>query len=75
MTLRSIPIAFVVMTGVLLVAAHAQQTQPKQKPMQGKLKVGDDAPDFAIKDVEGKETTKLSDLKGKPVVLVFGSCT
>jgi cytochrome oxidase Cu insertion factor (SCO1/SenC/PrrC family) len=59
----------------VIALAQGQQTQPKQKPMQGKLKVGDDAPDFAVKDVEGKETTKLSDLKGKPVVLIFGSCT
>jgi len=42
---------------------------------EGTLKVGDSAPVFTVKDVEGKETTKLADLKGKPVVLIFGSCT
>ena len=42
---------------------------------QGTLKVGDTAPDFTVMDVEGKVTTRLSDLQGKPVVLIFGSCT
>ena len=34
------------------------------------LKIGDKAPDFALKDAEGK-TVKLSDFKGKKVVLYF----
>ena len=42
---------------------------------QGTLKDGDAAPDFALQDIEGKKTVKLSELKGKPVVLIFGSCT
>src|SRR5947199_178019 len=42
---------------------------------QGNLKVGDAAPAFTVKDVDGKVATTLSDLKGKPVVLIFGSCT
>ena len=41
-----------------------------------KLKVGDVAPDFTLKSVDGKETVKLSSFKGKkPVLLVFGSYT
>ncbi|EME28823.1 Peroxiredoxin Q, chloroplastic [Galdieria sulphuraria] len=37
----------------------------------GKLKVGDEAPDFELKDQDGN-TIKFSDLKGKyPVVLFF----
>jgi cytochrome oxidase Cu insertion factor (SCO1/SenC/PrrC family) len=50
---------------------------PAQRPMRrdGELKVGGPAADFTIQDVEGKKTVKLSDLKGKPVVLIFGSCT
>ena len=36
--------------------------------------VGQPAPDFKLKLLEGKEV-QLSSLKGKPVVLVFGSCT
>ena len=45
------------------------------RPRQGDLKVGDAAPDFTVKDVRGKKAVKLSDLKGRPVVLIFGSCT
>ena len=38
--------------------------------------VGQDAPDFALKTLDGKRTVKLSDFKGKErVVLVFGSYT
>jgi cytochrome oxidase Cu insertion factor (SCO1/SenC/PrrC family) len=40
-----------------------------------KLKEGDAAPDFTLKDADGKNPVKLSELKGKPVVLIFGSCT
>ena len=55
------------------VAAHPQQRPPR--PQQGALKFGDPAPAFTLQDVEGKKTIRLTDLKGKPVVLVFGSCT
>lgn len=54
-----------------LVSAGAQGLRPQE----GTLKVGDTAPDFTVQDVEGKKTVKLSALKGKPVVLIFGSCT
>ena len=37
--------------------------------------VGQDAPDFTLKGLDGKEVT-LSNLNGtSPVVLLFGSCT
>jgi cytochrome oxidase Cu insertion factor (SCO1/SenC/PrrC family) len=39
------------------------------------IKEGDAAPDFTLKDAEGKNAVKLSELKGKPTVLIFGSCT
>jgi cytochrome oxidase Cu insertion factor (SCO1/SenC/PrrC family) len=54
---------------VLTIGASAQQRR------EGALKVGDAATDFTVKDMEGKKSVKLSDLKGKPVVLIFGSCT
>ncbi len=39
-------------------------------------KVGDVAPDFELRDVNGEETVRLSDFRGrKPVVLIFGSYT
>ncbi|MFC1718593.1 hypothetical protein ACFL6S_33365 [Candidatus Poribacteria bacterium] len=38
--------------------------------------VGQDAPDFTLKTLDGKRTVKLSDFKGEErVVLVFGSYT
>ena len=40
------------------------------------LVVGEVAPDFALKSLDGKAETKLSDFRGKkPVVLFFGSYT
>lgn len=39
-------------------------------------KVGDAAPDFKLKSLDGKSETQLSSFKGKkPVVLFFGSYT
>jgi hypothetical protein len=39
-------------------------------------KVGDVAPDFTLKTLDGKETIKLSQYAGNlPVVLIFGSYT
>jgi len=39
-------------------------------------KVGDLAPDFELRDVDGENPVRLSDLTGqKPVALVFGSFT
>jgi cytochrome oxidase Cu insertion factor (SCO1/SenC/PrrC family) len=56
-----------------LVANPLAGQRPERK--DGDLKVGDAAPDFAVQDVTGKKTVKLSELRGKPVVLIFGSCT
>lgn len=60
---------------VMSTAAGQSAKQKSPRPRQGELKVGDPAPDFSVKDVDGKKTVKLSELKGKPVVLIFGSCT
>lgn len=40
-----------------------------------KLRVGDEAPDFALADTAGKNEFQLSAYRGKPVVLMFGSLT
>ena len=38
--------------------------------------VGDMAPDFALRDVNGENPVRLSEFRGrKPVALVFGSYT
>ncbi len=60
-----------------LLASAATARQPKQplKPQPGNLKSGDVAPVFALADADGGNKVALGDLKGKPVVLVFGSCT
>lgn len=62
---------------VLLTAdARAQRGRPiRPANREGNLKVGDAAPGFTVKDMHGKKTVTLSELKGKPVVLFFGSCT
>jgi hypothetical protein len=41
----------------------------------GSLAVGDAAPDFALSKLDKSGQVKLSDLRGKPVLLVFGSYT
>jgi hypothetical protein len=43
---------------------------------KGGLRVGDTAPDFALKTLDGKQSVRLSSRRGsQPVVLVFGSYT
>lgn len=43
---------------------------------EGRLKVGDRAPDVALLSLDGKTPVKLSEqLAGKPTVLIFGSFT
>ena len=41
----------------------------------GELRVGEEAPDFTLPRTDKSGTVKLSSLRGKPVVLVFGSYT
>jgi cytochrome oxidase Cu insertion factor (SCO1/SenC/PrrC family) len=57
---------------VLLAAASAADPP---RPRSGPIKVGDPAPAFDLVRLGSDKPVKLSDLKGKPVVLVFGSCT
>ena len=48
--------------------------QNKHDPLAPKL--GDDAPDFELCDVNGENPVRLTDFRGKkPVALVFGSFT
>jgi len=53
----------------------APERRPQDRRREGELKVGDLAPDFTVQDLQGKQSVKLSDLRGKPVTLIFGSCT
>lgn len=59
----------------LLLAAWTADAQERQRPREGTLKAGDAAPTFALRDLQDKNTVRLADLRGKPVVLIFGSCT
>jgi cytochrome oxidase Cu insertion factor (SCO1/SenC/PrrC family) len=49
--------------------AERWRTYPTERPAQGQL-----APDFSLKDLDGKEL-HLSELFGKPIVIEFGSYT
>ena len=64
---------------VLLGAINATAQPPKKKLARPEdragLKVGTAAPNFELADADGKNKVTLECLKGKPVVLVFGSCT
>ncbi len=68
-TIRLWGVAGLLLAATVVVAAQ----QPQRR--EGDLKEGAAAPDFTVKDVDGKKAVKLSELKGKPVVLIFGSCT
>jgi cytochrome oxidase Cu insertion factor (SCO1/SenC/PrrC family) len=59
----------------MLVAMSVAVWAQAPRPREGNLKVGDAVPDFVVTNLQGSITVKLSDLKGKPVVLFFGSCT
>jgi hypothetical protein len=60
-----------VMIAATVVAADA----PRRQPKVGSIKVGDAAPALAADQLGVDTTVKLADLRGKPVVLIFGSCT
>jgi cytochrome oxidase Cu insertion factor (SCO1/SenC/PrrC family) len=59
----------------LLACAATLAEPPRQRPRDGDLKEGAAAPDFTLTDLRGEKTVRLSELRGKPVVLIFGSCT
>jgi peroxiredoxin len=59
-----------------LAASAAEKTKPAtgvSKPAEEKLAIGDQAPDFVIKDADGKDI-KLADLAAKGPVLVRLTC-
>ncbi len=66
---------FVLSTAAVLVLAsagvHAQPTQQRA----AELKSGAAAPAFTIRNLEDEKSVTLVELKDKPVVLIFGSCT
>ena len=65
------PILSVLVTALLLVAASTAYAADQNSTPEPKIKVGDTAPDFNLRDQNGKEV-KLSEFHGKKnVVLAF----
>ena len=63
---------------VVGLGAHTQPRSPAAdppRPRPGSLKVGDPAPALAADLLGQSKSVKLAALRGKPVVLIFGSCT
>ena len=54
-----------------------KQAQAQQAQLDALApKVGDVAPDFELRDINGENPVRLSDFQGKrPVALIFGSFT
>lgn len=51
-------------------------TQTQVGPRDGSLAVGDEAPDFTLKTLDGSAEVTLSGYRGEcPVALIFGSYT
>ena len=55
--------------------SNSGEAQGPEATRLGRYLVGDPAPDFTVKDMHDRESVTLSRLRGKPVVLIFGSCT
>lgn len=60
-------------TGLAQKPMRTGEARPRIR--QGTLQDGDPAPEFELKDVAGKNAVQLGNLRGQPVVLIFGSCT
>ena len=78
--IHSVSIVFV----ALSLTAHAWSQSPDtakrrsaaDRPREGALQPGDEAPNFKLKKLHADEEIELSSFRGKrPVVLVFGSYT
>jgi peroxiredoxin len=67
-------VALIALLGVAIVQAMDKKAEPENVSQEaanmGGLKVGAKAPDFELKTLSG-DTVKLSDLKGKKVMLNF----
>ena len=53
---------------------NAKRTRRPRMENKNQLEIGDMAPTFKLKSLDGKEETELEKFRGKkPVVLLFGS--
>jgi thioredoxin-dependent peroxiredoxin len=57
-------------SALLACSAFAVLTAQQITPPKTNLKIGDEAPDFALPDSETGKDVKLSDFRGKKVVVV-----
>src|SRR6185436_12729468 len=67
-TLRAFPVLIVVAAVALLCGVRTGAAEDKAAPAAAGSRIGQPAPDFALKDQNGK-AVKLSDFKGRIVVL------
>ena len=68
-------VSFLMVTVAMMAAPGGGKKQGGDVRKGGELKVGSEAPDFTLKDLNGKEIT-LSSFRGKqPAFLIFGSYT
>lgn len=65
------------MTGIADMIRYRKEHQAWQERFDaGAPKAGDVAPDFELRDTEGENPLRLSDMSGiKPVALIFGNYT
>ncbi len=80
MPVLSVGFGLALMTSVILAqekAGKARRGIPRDaRPREGKLKVGDLAPDFTLASLDGKRKVTLSEYRGdRAVALIFGSYT
>ena len=82
---KSLAVAITILMCVIFLAPDClaqgdrERKRKKRRGMRSDknaLKVGEIAPNFKLKSLDGKSETELSEFKGKkPVVLIFGSYT
>ena len=66
----------IVQKEVMELMSRKRQRKSKPEKRAETLDMGQEAPDFTLKTLDGKKNVTLSHFKGKkPVVLVFGSYT
>lgn len=70
MFLKTIRLLLPALCALLILLAAVSCTKEGEKPRRGAAVVGQKAPDFALKDIEGK-TVRLSDFAGKVVMVEF----
>lgn len=63
------------MTNLAVLLTVVALAADPPRPRVGSLKVGDPAPELAADLLGSPKSIKLADLRDRPAVLIFGSCT